>query len=188
MNFATLSIRHPVPPIALFMVLLIVGLYSFMRLPVTAMPNIDLPIVQVTIDQPGAAPAELTTQVIQPVEDSIASVTGVRHITATATDSTAMIVVEFELETDSDRAVNDVKDAVSNVRQQMPDSISEPLVRRLDVTGMPILTYAVSDPTQSMEDLSKFVDDVIGRELSTVDGVGKTSRIGGAAREIKVEL
>ncbi|MFC3628910.1 efflux RND transporter permease subunit [Paracoccus angustae] len=188
MNFSTLSIRHPVPPIAVFLVLLIVGLYSFTRLPVTAMPNIDLPIVQVTIDQPGAAPAELTTQVIQPVEDSIASVTGVRHITSTATDSTAVIVVEFELETDSDRAVNDVKDAVSNVRQQLPESISEPLVQRLDVTGMPILTYAVSDPTQSIESLSKFVDDVIGRELSTVAGVGKTARIGGAAREIKVEL
>lgn len=188
MNFSTLSIRHPVPPIALFLVLLIVGLYSFSRLPVTAMPNIDLPIVQVMIDQPGAAPAELTAQVIQPVEDSIASVTGVRHITATATDSTAMIVVEFELETDSDRAVNDVKDAVSNVRQQLPESISEPLVQRLDVTGMPILTYAVSDPTQSIESLSKFVDDVIGRDLSTVPGVGQTTRIGGAAREIKVEL
>ncbi|WEF23681.1 efflux RND transporter permease subunit [Paracoccus sp. S3-43] len=188
MNFSALSIRHPVPPIAVFLVLVIVGLHSFMRLPVTAMPNIDLPIVQVTIDQPGAAPAELTTQVIQPVEDSIASVTGVRHITSTATDSTALIVVEFELETDSDRAVNDVKDAVSNVRQQMPESISEPLVQRLDVTGMPILTYAVSDPTQSIESLSKFVDDVIGRDLSTVDGVGKTARIGGAAREIKVEL
>ena len=188
MNFSTLSIRHPVPPIAVFLVLVIVGLYSFTRLPVTAMPNIDLPIVQVMIDQPGAAPSELTTQVIQPVEDSIASVTGVRHITSTATDSTAQIVVEFELETDSDRAVNDVKDAVSNVRQQLPESISEPLVRRLDVTGMPILTYAVSDPTQSIESLSKFVDDVIGRELSTVDGVGQTTRIGGAAREIKVEL
>ena len=188
MNFSTLSIRHPVPPIAVFLVLLVIGLYSFMRLPVTAMPNIDLPIVQVTIAQPGAAPSEIVTQIVQPVEDSIASVTGVRHITSTAMDSSASIVVEFELETDSDRAVNDVKDAVSNVRTQLPDSITEPLVRRLDVMGMPILTYAVSDPGQSIESLSKFVDDVIGRDLSTVDGIGKTSRIGGAAREIKVDL
>ncbi len=188
MNFSTWSIRHPVPPIALFLVLVVVGMVSFMKLPVTAMPNIDLPIVQVTIDQPGAAPTELTTQVIRPVEDAIASITGVRHITATATDSTASITVEFELETDSDRAVNDVRDAVTGVRSDMPDSISEPLVQRLDVTGYPILTYAVSDPTQSMEQLSQFVDDVIGRELTTVDGVGKISRIGGADRQIKVEL
>ncbi|MBU3028685.1 efflux RND transporter permease subunit [Paracoccus marinaquae] len=188
MNLSTWSIRHPVPPIAIFLVLVVVGLFSFSRLPVTAMPNIDLPIIGVTIDQPGAAPSELITQVIQPVEDSIAAVTGVRHITSTATDSTASITIEFELETDSDRAVNDVKDAVSNVRADLPESISEPITQRVDVTGFPILTYAVSDPAQSIEELSKFVDDVIGRELSNVSGVARTTRIGGAERQIKVEL
>ncbi|MBC9248031.1 efflux RND transporter permease subunit [Paracoccus sp. 11-3] len=188
MNFSTWSIRHPVPPIAIFLVLLIIGLVSFMRLPVTAMPNIDLPIVQVTVNQPGAAPSELTTQVVQPIEDSISSVTGVRNISSSASDSLASITIEFELETDSDRAVNDIKDAVANVREDLPESVSEPIVQRLDVTGYPILTYAVSDPTQSIEMLSKFVDDVIGRQLANVDGVGKTTRIGGASREIKVEL
>ncbi|WP_299360238.1 efflux RND transporter permease subunit [uncultured Paracoccus sp.] len=188
MNLSTWSIRHPVPPIAIFLVLLIVGAVSFLRLPVTAMPNVDLPIVTVTVGQPGAGPSELVSQVARPIEDSIAAVTGVRHISTTAMDSALTITVEFELETDSDRALNDVKDAVSNVRSDLPDSILEPIVRRLDVTGMPILTYAVSDQTRSIEDLSTFVDDVIGRELSTVDGVGKTSRIGGADREIKVDL
>ncbi|WP_134727148.1 efflux RND transporter permease subunit [Paracoccus luteus] len=188
MNLSTWSIRHPVPPIAIFVVLVIMGMVSFMRLPVTAMPNIDLPIVSVTIGQPGAAPSELITQVVRPVEDSIASIVGVRHISSTAQDGAASITVEFELETDSDRALNDVKDAVAAVRADLPQSITEPLVRRVDVTGMPILTYAVSDPTMSIEALSKFVDDVIARELSIVDGVGQTSRIGGADREIKVEL
>lgn len=188
MNLSTWSIRHPVPPIAIFLVLLIVGLFSFMRLPVTAMPNIDLPIVTVSIGQPGAAPAELTSQVVKPIEDAIADVTGVRHISSTATDSAANVTVEFELETDSDRALNDVKDAVASVRSDLPDSITEPLVRRLDVTGMPILTYAVSDPTRSIEELSKFVEDVIARQLSTVDGVGQVSRIGGADRQIEVAL
>lgn len=188
MNMSTWSIRHPVPPIAIFLVLLLVGMFSFSKLSVTAMPNIDLPIVSVSIGQPGAAPSELTSQVIQPIEDSIASVTGVRHISSSATDSSASITVEFELETDSDRAVNDVKDAVATVRAELPESITEPIVQRIDVTGYPILTYAVSDPGQPVEELSKFVDDVIGRELSTVDGIGKTSRIGGAEREISVEL
>ena len=188
MNLSTWSIRHPVPPIAIFLVLMIVGMVSFMRLPVTAMPNIDLPIVSVTIGQPGAAPAELTSQVVMPIEDAIANVTGMRHISSTASDSAASITVEFELETDSDRALNDVKDAVASVRSDLPESITEPLVKRLDVTGMAILTYAVSDPTRSIEELSKFVDDVIGRELSVVDGVGQITRIGGADREIQVAL
>ena len=188
MNLSTWSIRHPVPPIAIFLVLLIVGWVSFFRLPVTAMPNIDLPIVSVSIGQPGAAPAELTSQVVKPIEDAIADVTGVRHISSTASDSAAAITVEFELETDSDRALNDVKDAVASVRSDLPDSITEPLVKRVDVTGAPILTYAVSDPTRTIEELSKFVEDVIARELSTVDGVGQVSRIGGADRQIEVAL
>ena len=188
MNFSTWSIRHPVPPIVLFMVLLVVGLFSFQRLPVTAMPNIDLPIVSVTVNQPGASPSELIRQVVQPIEDAIDVVTGVRHTTSTATDSVASITVEFELETDSDRAVNDIKDAVAKVRADLPESVTEPVVKRLDVTGYPILTYAVSDPTLSIEALSKFTDDVIGRELGTVDGVGQTTRIGGADRQILVEL
>ncbi|KGJ06485.1 Multidrug efflux pump subunit AcrB [Paracoccus halophilus] len=188
MNFATWSIRQPVPAIAAFLVLLMVGLYSFSRMAVTAMPNIDLPVVSVVISQPGAAPSELTRQVIQPIEDSIASITGVRHITSAATDSTARIYVEFELEVDSDRAVNDVKDAVANVRADLPESIIEPLIKRLDVTGMAILTYAVSDPGKSIEELSDFVDDVIARDLSNVAGVASIERIGGADRQINVDL
>ena len=188
MNFSALSIRHPVPPIAIFLVLLLVGLYSFNKLAVTAMPNIDLPLVQVTVSQPGAAPSELVRQVIQPIEDSLASITGVRHITSAATDSAAPLYVEFELETNTDRAVNDVKDAVANVRADLPESIVEPLVKRIDVSGMAILTYAVSNPGQSMEQLSQFVDDVVARDLTTVPGVASITRIGGADRQVNVEL
>ncbi|WP_199258617.1 efflux RND transporter permease subunit [Paracoccus binzhouensis] len=188
MNVSAWSIRHPVPPIAVFLVLLLMGFYSFSRLAVTAMPNIDLPLVSVVVSQPGAAPSELTRQVIQPIEDSIASITGVRHITSSATDSSARIYVEFELETDTDRAVNDVKDAVANVRADLPESIVEPLVHRIDVSGMAILTYAVSNPGMSIEQLSDFVDDVVARDLSTVPGVASITRIGGADRQINVDL
>lgn len=188
MNFSTWSIRQPVPAIAAFVVLLMMGLYSFSRLAVTAMPNIDLPLVSIVVSQPGAAPSELVRQVIQPIEDEVASIVGVRHINSTATDSSARIYVEFELETDTDRAVNDVKDAVANVRADLPDSIMEPLVHRIDVSGMAILTYAVSDPGMSIEQLSDFVDDVVARDLSDVPGVASIDRIGGADRQINVEL
>ena len=188
MNFSAWSIRRPVPAIALFLVLVMVGLYSFSRLAVTAMPNIDLPLVSVVVAQPGAAPSELTRQVIQPIEDSIASITGVRHITSAAVDSSARIYVEFELETDTDRAVNDVKDAVANVRADLPESVVEPLIQRIDISGMAILTYAVSDPGKTIEQLSDFVDDVVARDLSTVKGVASISRIGGADRQINVDL
>ena len=188
MNMSTWAIRRPVPPLALFLVLVLVGLFSFTQLPVTRFPNIDVPIVTVDVAQPGAAPSEIVTQITEPIEDAIAGITGVDHITSTATDSLSSITVEFELETDSDRALGDVKDAVARVRDELPDAISEPIVRRLDVTGAPILTYAVSDPGRSIEDLSTFVDDVVSRELQGIEGLGTISRLGGADREIKVEL
>ncbi|SPH24935.1 Multidrug resistance protein MdtC [Defluviimonas aquaemixtae] len=185
---STWAIRNPVPSLALFLVLLVAGLVGFFRLPVTQFPNIDIPIVTVGIGQPGAAPSEIANQIVKPVESAVSDVIGVRHVSATATDSFASITIEFEIETDTDRALNDIKDAVAGVRGDLPESITEPDVQRLDVTGMPILTYAVSDPTRSIEELSYFVDEVVARELTTVGGVGKVSRIGGADQAVEVEL
>ncbi len=188
MNLSTWAIRNPVPPLAIFLVLMVVGAFSFTQLPVTRFPNIDVPIVTVTAAQPGASPSEIVTQIVEPIENAIAGITGVEHITSTATDSLASITVEFELATDTDRALNDVKDAVAQVRGDLPAAVEEPVVKRLDVTGAPILTYAVADPSRSIEDLSWFVDDVVARELQGIEGLGRISRLGGADREIAVEL
>lgn len=188
MNMSTWAIHRPVPSLSLFLVLCIVGTVSFMMLPVTQMPNVDIPVVSINISQPGAAPAEISTQIIQPIESAVSDVAGVRHVTATATDSHATIIVEFAIETNTDRALNDVKDAVTGVRGDLPDAATEPLVQRVDVIGRAILTYAVSDPTRSIEGLSYFVDNIVARELTTVRGVGRVDRIGGAERAIEVDL
>ncbi len=188
MNMSTWAIRSPVPSLALFLVLCIVGMVSFFSLPVTQMPNIDIPIVTVSVSQPGAAPSEVSTQIVQPIESAVSDVSGVNHVTATAQDGYASITVEFAIETDTDRALNDIKDAVAAVRGELPDSALEPQVQRVDVTGQSILTYAVSDPTKSIEELSYFVDEVAAREISGVEGVGKVTRIGGVERAIEVNL
>ena len=188
MNMSTWAIHRPVPSLALFLVLCIVGLVSFFRLPVTQFPNIDIPIITIGIGQAGAAPSEIANQIIKPVESAVSDVAGVRHVSATASDGFASITVEFQIEADTDRALNDIKDAVAGVRGDLPESITEPDIQRLDVTGRPILTFAVTDPTRSIPELSYFVDEVIARELTTLDGVGKVDRIGGSDAAIQVEL
>ncbi|HEX2146958.1 MAG TPA: efflux RND transporter permease subunit [Pseudorhizobium sp.] len=188
MNLSTWAIRNPVPPIALFLVLCILGFVSFLRMPVTQMPNVDLPVVTATIGLPGAAPPEVVSQVVQPVEAEMTDVPGVRHLTSTADDGVASFTVEFAVGTDTTRALRDVEDAVTAARSQMPDSITEPVVQRLDFSGAPILIYAVSDPTRSIEDLSSFIDDVVSPALQGAGGVGRVTRIGGAEREISIEL
>ena len=187
-NFSAFSIRNPVPSILLFAVLCLLGLMSFAQLPVTRFPNIDVPVVSVAISQSGAAPAELETQVTKIVEDAVANITGVKHVLSTLTDGLSTTAIEFRLEVDTDRAVNDVKDAIEKVRQDLPRTIDEPVVQRIDVEGQAILAFAVKSPGMTLEGLSWHVDDVIKRALQGLKGVGRVERYGGVSREIRVLL
>ncbi|CAO4155533.1 Multidrug resistance protein MdtC [Methylorubrum aminovorans] len=188
LNVSAWAIRKPIPPLVLFLVLVVLGLVSFHRLPVTLMPNVDVPVVSVTITQSGAAPAELQTQVTKWVEDSIAGVRGVKHITSAITEGMSVTTVEFRLEVNTDRAVNDVKDAVSKVRINLPRTIDEPVIQRVDIAGLPILIYGVTAPTMAPTDLSWFVEDTVARALQGLKGVGGVTRVGGVAREVRVTL
>lgn len=188
MNVSAWAIRQPIPSLVLFLVLMVLGWLSFLSLPMTRFPNIDVPVIQVLITQSGAAPEELETQVSKRVEDAIAGVTGVKHQTSTITEGSSVTMVEFRLEVDADRALNDVKDAVARIRSDLPRTIDEPLVQRIEIEGLPIVTYAVRDPAMTIEELSWFVDDTIKRRLQSVGGVSAVDRIGGVTREIHVTL
>jgi hydrophobe/amphiphile efflux-1 (HAE1) family protein len=187
-NFSAFSIRKPVPAVLLFTVLCVLGLMSFAKLPVTRFPNIDVPMVQVSISQSGAAPAELETQITKRVEDAVANLTGVKHVFSSITDGQSTTNIEFRLEINSDRAVNDVKDAVAKIRADLPRTIDEPITQKIDVEGQSILTYAASSPGKTLEQLSWHVDDVISRELQGLKGVGRIDRFGGVDREIRISL
>ncbi len=188
MNFSAWSIRRPIPSLVLFLVLMTLGLISFRSMGITRFPNIDIPIVTVEITQSGAAPVELETQVTKRVEDSVAGVTNVKHIKSSITDGSSMTTIEFQLGTNTDRAVNDVKDAVAKIRQELPRTINEPIIQRLDIEGLPIVTYAASAPSMTLEQLSWFIDDTVARKLQGVRGVAQVSRVGGVKREIRVSL
>ena len=188
-NVSALSIRYPVPSIVLFVVLMALGWVSFENLPITKFPNIDVPVISVTVTQAGAAPSELETQVTRKVEDAVSGVAGVKHVApVTITDSSTTVSIEFWLGTDTDRALNDVKDAVTKIRPVLPRDIDEPIISRVDVEGQSILTYSASSPGLTLEQLSWHVDDVVTRELQSLRGVGRIDRIGGVTREVRVAL
>jgi hydrophobe/amphiphile efflux-1 (HAE1) family protein len=188
MNISGWAIRRPIPSLMLFLVLMVLGVVSFMKLPITRFPNIDIPVINITVTQTGAAPAELETQITKRVEDAVAGLTGVKHITSTLTDGNSVTTIEFRLEVSSDRALNDIKDAIARIRADLPRSIDEPIIERLDVVGLPIVTYAAAAAAMTPEELSWFVDDVVARDLQSAKGVGKVERVGGVAREIQVTL
>ena len=189
LNVSAWSIRKPIPAILGFAVLMILGLISFRSMSVTRFPNIDIPIVQVLITQSGAAPSELELQVTKKVEDAVASVNGVWHIVSTVTDGSSSTIVQFTVgSVDIDRALNDVKDQIAKIRTDLPRTIDEPIISRVDIEGLPIVTYAASAPALSVEQLSWLIDDTVARDLQSIHGVGEVKRFGGVDREIRVAL
>ncbi|MCY0152167.1 efflux RND transporter permease subunit [Hoeflea alexandrii] len=188
MNFSAWAIRNPIAPILGFVLLTIVGIQSFFTLPITRFPNIDVPLVAITVVQSGAAPSEIEAQVTKEIEDAVAGITGVDDIMSTVSDGISTTNVIFRMEVPTDQAVQDVKDAIDRVRGDLPASVEEPIVTRVDVEGQAIMTFAVNAPDMTLEEASWFVDDTIKRALQGQRGVGKVDRYGGADREIRIEL
>ena len=186
-NISAWAIRHPVSPVVLFVVLFFMGVVAFIRLPINQNPDISFPYVQVSVSQPGAAPPEIETQIIQKIEGSVASIGGVKHIESTAMEGSAGIGIEFQIGTPVDRAVTDVRDAVSKVRADLPDGIQEPVVQRIDIDGGAIVYYAVSTTAMTEEELSWFVDNTVTKRLVSIEGVAQVSRGGGVNREIRID-
>jgi multidrug efflux pump subunit AcrB len=188
LNISAWSIRNPLPSVVFSIILLVLGWVSFTKLAVTRLPSADIPVISVAVSQFGAAPAELESQVTKTIEDGVSGVEGVRHISSSITDGLSLTTIQFALETNTDRALNDVKDAVTRIRSNLPQNVSEPLIQRVDVIGLPIVTYAAISPGKTPEQLSYFVDDVVKRALQGVRNVAQVERIGGVEREILVSL
>ncbi|KAA1182504.1 efflux RND transporter permease subunit [Rhizobium tropici] len=188
MNFSAWSIRNPVAPLLGFFLLMVVGAHAFFNLPITRFPNIDVPVVNVTVTQSGASPAELEMQVTKEIEDAVASINGIDEIQSTVTDGQSQTVVIFRLEVPTQQAVQDTKDAIDRIRGNLPSTIDEPIVSKVDVEGRAIQSFAVSSPNMTLEELSWFVDDTVKRALQGQAGIGRVDRYGGADREVRIEL
>ena len=182
------AIKNPIPIILLFVLLTLGGVVGFAGMRINNNPDVDFPLVAVTAARPGAAPAEMEVQVTRLIEDSLAGLSGVRHVNSSITDGVSSTTIEFELGTDTDRATNDVRNAMTGLRASLPQDMQEPAVQRIDITGDALITYVVRSPTMSPEEISWFIDNEMSRSLLALGGVGEVNRSGGVDREIRVEL
>ena len=188
MNVSTWSIRNPIPAVLLFIMLTLFGLVAFKGMKIQQFPDIDLPTITITATLPGAAPAQMETEVARKLENSVATLQGIKHIYTKVQDGTAIVTVEFRLEKPTQEALDDVRDAVSRIRADLPGDLKDPVISKVNLSGAPILTYTVASSRMDDEALSWFVDNTITKSILSVRGVGAVSRVGGAIREIRVEL
>ncbi len=191
MNFRNMSswaIQNPIPPIMLIVMLTLLGAFSFWTMKITQNPDISAPIVSISVSQPGGAPEEIETQITQQIEGAVAGLGNVKAIISFVREGSSNTTVEFQIGTPVDRAVNDVRDAVTNVRSDLPDGILEPRVSRQDIEGGAIAYMAVKSTAMTLEELSWFVDNNVTKRMVAIPGVAQVGRSGGVSREIRVDL
>jgi multidrug efflux pump subunit AcrB len=188
MNVSAWSIRNPIPAVMLFVLLTFAGLLSFNAMKVQNFPDIDLPTVTVSVALPGAAPSQLENDVARKIENSIATVQGLKHITSKVQDGAATMIVEFRLEKPVQEAVDDVRSAVQRVRADLPADVRDPVINKLDFAAQPVLAFTIASSRMDPEALSWFVDDTVTKKLLAISGVGAVNRVGGVTRQVHVDL
>ncbi|WP_313919191.1 efflux RND transporter permease subunit [Tahibacter sp.] len=188
LNVSAWSIANPVATTLLFILLTLAGIAGFLAMKVQNFPDIDFPIITVTAALPGASPPQLESDVARKIEDALANLQGIRHITSTLTDGVSTVTAEFHIGKPVQEAMDDVRDAVSGTRANLPADLHDPVVTRVELASAPVMTYAVSSSRLDDEALSWFVDNQVSKRLLGVAGIGTVSRVGGVDREIRVAL
>lgn len=187
MKLADVSIRRPVFTIMMIMSLIVLGWFSYIKLNVDLYPNVDIPYVVVTTVLPGAGPEQIESDVTKKVEDAINPIEGVDKIMSTSQEGASIVVIGFKLEIDGKTAAQDVREKVAAIRANLPTDIKDPVIQRYDPASLPIMSITVSG-NRSPKEITTYTKDVIKKRLENIPGVGSVDLVGGAEREIQVEV
>ncbi|WP_439519028.1 efflux RND transporter permease subunit [Hydrogenophaga sp.] len=188
MNVSAWSIRNPIPAAMLFVMLTLAGLFSFKQMKVQNFPDLDVPNITVLATLPGASPNQLENDVARIIENSLASLQGLKHIYTKVEDGTVSITAEFRIEKNTQEALDDVRSAVAKVRGDLPSDLRDPIVSKVELAGGAVLAYTVASDKMDAEAASWFVENDVAKLLLSVPGVGAVNRVGGVDREVQVLL
>jgi hypothetical protein len=188
MNVSAWSIRNPVPGVVLFVLLSFAGLLSFKSMKVQNFPDLDLPTIVITASLPGASPGQMETEVARKIENAVVSVQGLKNIYTKVQDGSVLVTCEFRIEKPVQEALDEIRSAVSRARSDLPNDLLEPVVKKLDLTGAPVLAFTITSPNFDEEGLSWFVDQTVVRRLLSLKGVGSVTRVGGVQRQVDIAL
>lgn len=188
MFLTRISVSHPVFATMIMVAIMVFGIYSYQRLPIEQLPDIDFPVVAVVVSYPGASPEAVEADVVEPIEDAVNTIAGLDSVQSTAQSGQAMVLMIFDLEQNSQEKLQEVRDKIDPVRADLPDGANDPLILRFDPSALPLLSLAVSSDTLSARDLTTLTEDVISTRLSNISGVGSATVVGGVPRQLNIEI
>src|SRR5574338_190205 len=187
MKLADVSIRRPVFATMMIMSLIVLGLFSYLKLNVDLYPNVDIPFVVITTVLPGAGPEQIETDVTKIIEDAVNPVEGVDYIQSTSQENVSIVIIAFKLEINGKDAAQDVREKIAAVRAKLPTDIEDPVIQRYDPASLPIMYLTVSG-NMSDRDITTFTKDVVKNRLENIPGVGSVDLVGGAEKEVQIEV
>jgi len=188
MILTRISVNQPVFATMVMVAMLVIGLFSYSRLPVEQLPDVDFPVVAVVASYPGASPEAVESDIIEPIEDAVSTLSGIDSIEATAQTGSALVLMIFELEVDSATAAQDVRDRIAQIEASLPDNADDPQILRFDPGELPVLSVGVSAEGMDPGALTELTEDAIATRLANISGVGRATVIGGLPREVHVEV
>jgi HAE1 family hydrophobic/amphiphilic exporter-1 len=186
MILSDLSVKQPVFATMMMVALVVLGIFSYIELPIDLMPNVDLPVVTIQTLYPGVAPETVETEVTKRIEEAINPLEGVKHIQSTTTEGVSIVIAEFRLGVNINTAAQDVRSKVSALKRDFPTGVEEPVIDRLDFSNMPVVSLSVDSAQLSHKELTSLAEKRIRKKLENIGGVGSLSIIGGQKREIQV--
>ena len=179
-------IRRPVFTTMFVLLLVVFGIKSYPNLGVDLYPDVELPLVSVTVTYTGASPEEMETLITRPIEDRVSQVAGIKTLSSTVREGYSQTTLEFELGVDPREMASEVREKVASVRRRLPDDIDEPVVQRFDISSQSIAAFTFASDSRSREETRKIVEDVVKEELQRVEGVSEVSVVGASLRAIKL--
>lgn len=188
MFLTRISVNHPVFATMIMVAIMVFGVYSYQRLPIEQLPDVDFPVVAVVVSYPGASPEAVEADIVEPIENAVNTIAGLDSIQSTAQSGQAMVIMIFDLEASSQEKLQEVRDKIDPIKAELPDGANDPRILRFDPSDLPLLSLAVSSSTLSARDLTALTEDVIATRISNIDGVGSASVIGGVPRQLNIEI
>ena len=188
MFISDFSIKRPVITVVSMLALVVFGLVSYVLLQTDEFPDVAVPLVVVATPYPGASPDNVEREIVEPVEEAISGISGVKKVTSNALDGFASILVEFEYEKDLREATQEIRDKINEIRNDLPPEMEEPILTRVNPVDFPIVSVALSSTTLSAEDLTTLADPGISRRLRAIAGVGEVEIAGANTREMTVNV